>query len=291
LPRTLRSDKLTDARDHRRKKVCRLGVLVRLISRGGALVDNRSKNRDNLLQLVAELEADRTAERQEWGDLDDEEVALYVAGMGTAEERARVTQAMLRYPRVRALVRDLRPRPLYAVGFAVAAALILGAFFTFTLSIRSDPSLRELEIFVRRNRNDEGIIKYKLVHSGKEQDTPEVDPLGPHDDFHITAAFSRPTYWYLIWFDSAGQVNLVAHSKQPTLVASYPMGDTMVSVNPADPKGHHLLLLLAGTLPPQQAVVSLEQSFRDFGAPLLVATARGAGTTSETKVKVDPKYL
>ena len=263
-------------------------------------MDHGLKNRDNLLRLIAELEADRTAERQEWGNLDDEEVALYVAGMGTAEERVRVAQAMLRYPRIRALVRELRPRPLYAAGFAVtavAAALILGALFTFTFSIRSDPSLKELEIFVRRNRNDDNIIKYKFVNLGKETEVDplgpqtEVDPLGPQDDFHITATFSRPTYWYLIWFDSAGQVNLVAHSEQPTLVASYPMGDTMVSVNPADPKGHHLLLLLAGTLRPQQAIVLLEQSFRDLGAPLLVATSRGAGKTSETRVRVDPKYL
>lgn len=54
--------------------------------------------------FIADLEADRDAERAEWGDLSDETLALYVAGMASAAQREEVELAMSRHPNIRELV-------------------------------------------------------------------------------------------------------------------------------------------------------------------------------------------
>jgi hypothetical protein len=63
-------------------------------------------------RFIAELESDLAAERVdevvEWGPIDDETIALYIAGNCSPGVRAWVESAMLRHPGLRRLVRDLR---------------------------------------------------------------------------------------------------------------------------------------------------------------------------------------
>jgi hypothetical protein len=58
-------------------------------------------------RLIAELEGDRARERADWGDVDEDEVARYVAGTADAGLRTRVEEAMGRFPAVRQLVDNL----------------------------------------------------------------------------------------------------------------------------------------------------------------------------------------
>jgi hypothetical protein len=55
-------------------------------------------------RVAAELRAYREEQRRAWGDLDEAAIARYVADEATVEDRGRVEQAMLDFPRVRECV-------------------------------------------------------------------------------------------------------------------------------------------------------------------------------------------
>jgi hypothetical protein len=59
-------------------------------------------------RLALELRADRQAQRQAWGDVDDVQIARYLAGDCSAQECAEVEQAMRDFPDVREVIDVLR---------------------------------------------------------------------------------------------------------------------------------------------------------------------------------------
>ena len=149
-------------------------------------------------------------------------------------------------------------------------------------------------LFVRRNGDDLSIQKLVLEPAAGKSN-PELDPLAAEDDFKIQTDFNRPTYWYLVWIDTAGVVAVVAHSQQPERVAEYPAGNKLIGVNPQDRPGTHLLLLLASDRNPQEVQDQLQQRLHDVGAPPPVSYAqdvqvRGAGTVKSTSANLDPGY-
>jgi hypothetical protein len=73
--------------------------------------------------VAAELRAYRQAERQAWGDLDDIQVARYLAGVCSPQERAAVEQAMQTLPDVRDVIEVLRAvEPARGMDSAVRAS-------------------------------------------------------------------------------------------------------------------------------------------------------------------------
>jgi serine/threonine protein kinase len=161
----------------------------------------------------------------------------------------------------------------------------------------STATVQKLSLFVRRNRQDDRIMRFDLVRDGKEQSAGSIDALGPDDDFKLIAEFDRPTYWYLLWFDTEGRLTVVGHGQQPEQTASYPASERMmVGVNASDPKGYHLLLLVVGLLPPTEALVVLEKRLANLGPPPQVAPRqtsqlRGPGRETETSAVFAPEFL
>jgi hypothetical protein len=133
----------------------------------------------------------------------------------------------------------------------------------------SVPVVKDMTFYVRRGGNSDHIYQKKLVANGLEQEIEPIDPLlAPEDDFKLVGAFTRPTYWYLLWFDTAGLIGVVAHAETPQVGVQYPSRvDAMQSVNPADPPGVHLLVLAAGAAPPEMGVAALARRFDDVGKP------------------------
>jgi hypothetical protein len=149
-------------------------------------------------------------------------------------------------------------------------------------------------LFVRRHGDDLSIQKL-AIEPGAGKSRPELDPLASDDDFKIRVEFNRPTHWCLVWIDTAGVVDVVTHSQQPERLAEYPAGDNLVGVNPRDPPGVHLLLLLASNRKPQEFQDEVRQRLDDVGPPPTVpysqdVRVRGAGAEKQTRANLDPGY-
>ena len=190
--------------------------------------------------------------------------------------------------------RPVRIARLAAVGTLLLAAA-LAAWGTWQAFRGQPPAcVEKAVIFVRRHGNDNSIQKV-LLEPGAGKGHSELDPLDADDDFKIHAEFNRATYWYLVWIDTAGVGEVVAHSQLPERAAEYPAGSNLIGVNPKDRPGTHLLLLLAGDRNPQDVQDQLRQRLHDVGASPLVPHAqdvhvRGAGAIQSTAANLDPGY-
>jgi hypothetical protein len=67
-----------------------------------------SESREQWQRLAAELRAYRQVQQQAWGDLDDVQVAQFLAGASSPQDRAEVEQAMRDLPDVREVIDVLR---------------------------------------------------------------------------------------------------------------------------------------------------------------------------------------
>ena len=182
-----------------------------------------------------------------------------------------------------------------AVFGTLLLAVALAAWGTWK-AFRGQPAtcVEKAVLFVRRHGDDLSIPKLVLI-PGTDKTDPELAPLAAEDDFKIQTEFNRPTHWYLVWIDTAGLGELVAHSQQPERVAEYPAGSNLIGVNPQDRPGTHLLLLLTSDRNPQEVQDQLRKQLHDVGAPPMVPHAedvqiRGAGTVKSTTINLDPGY-
>jgi tRNA A-37 threonylcarbamoyl transferase component Bud32 len=174
----------------------------------------------------------------------------------------------------------------------VAALVAWGTWKTTS----GQPAVRveKAALFVRRHGDDLSIQKL-LLEAGAGKSNPELEPLAADDDFKLQTEFNRPTHWYLVWIDTEGVAEVVAHSQQPERVAEYPAGNNLIGVNPQDRAGTHLLLLLASDRNPQAVQDQLRQRLHDVGAPPMVpypqdVQVRGAGAVMSTTANLDPGY-
>ena len=123
-------------------------------------------------------------------------------------------------------------------------------------------------------------------------------PLLARRDFKLQAEFNRHTYWYLAWIDTKGTAQIAARSEHPEKTLEYPQRNQLVAVDPKDPPGLHLLLILASDRPPQEVEPELQQRLAAVGPPMLadgkllsVAVSRGAGSIHPTQATLDPDYF
>jgi tRNA A-37 threonylcarbamoyl transferase component Bud32 len=155
---------------------------------------------------------------------------------------------------------------LLVLGTALLAGVGLLALRREQPQVLAGAVLKDLEIRVRRERNDKRIALHSLLVDGREQELKAIDPpLGPEDDFTLTGDFDRSTYWYLLWFDTAGVVTVAEHGKVPGTRVQYPEWPNMQEVDRTNPLGVHVLLLAASTVHPDQVVRQVEARFKNFG--------------------------
>ena len=133
------------------------------------------------------------------------------------------------------------------IGAAAVLALVAAAWYVYRHATPSQPNLKRMELYVRRKGDDRSIKGWPLVADGEQHSVLALDPLRPDDDFNLTAEFREPTYWYLVWFDTAGAVEVSGPLDHKAVSMQYPSDDAFVSVNPADPEGMHLLVLVASS--------------------------------------------
>ena len=167
------------------------------------------------------------------------------------------------------------------------------------LTLQSRPSaiVREAYLWVRRSGDDASAMTVPLVLNGQLIPLPPLAPIADGDDFNMRVEFYEPRRWELVWLDTSGKVTVAARSEQPSAVFQYPGHDTMVSVDPADPPGLHLLLLLVCSdqrQPPDEA--HLENAFATLGPPprtldAAVGLSRGPGEIRKTLVLEKQDYL
>jgi hypothetical protein len=155
------------------------------------------------------------------------------------------------------LHRRILSRRSMVIGTLAAGVLcVLGKMVpTWTSGTPGPAVLKEMKFYVRRGANDHLELN-ELVVNGVEQELEPIEPpLAPEDDFKLIGQFKQPTYWYLLWFDTAGLVEVAAHADASGTKIQYPIRDgKMQSVNPTDPPGVHLLVVVAGSVPPAQGV-------------------------------------
>jgi hypothetical protein len=151
-------------------------------------------------------------------------------------------------------------------------------------------TIKRMEFYVRRHHDDRTLKEgaWLLVHEGVEQAAHPIDPLGPDDDLKLVAQFSRPTYWYLLWFDTRGEIIVQAHSEIPSTGMEYPAGPNYVTVDEADPTGIHLLLLVAGSIQPPAGQNLLERHLEDLPRPPEVLPPQWAQLRAGGKQQAPP---
>lgn len=124
------------------------------------------------------------------------------------------------------------------------------------------PEVVKMELYVRRNLDDEQIESYDVVTEGEEQAIPSLNPLRPEDDLRLYAEFNQPSCWYLVQFDPAGQYAVLAKSHVPQTQMQFPEQDR-AGFNPDDPRGINALLLIAANPPPEDVDQFLRERLGD----------------------------
>jgi hypothetical protein len=157
------------------------------------------------------------------------------------------------------------------------------------------PSLERLELYVERQRDPSEFRT--LVAGGAERDLGPLAPLGPGDGLRLEGHFRQPTYWYLLWFDTAGVLTVEARAAVEQTAVEFPAGNLVATVDPVNPAGVHLLLLVAGRVPPETAPGGIQERLGRVGKPPCVLPAaharllRGAGDPVAPSATLPSAYL
>jgi hypothetical protein len=167
-----------------------------------------------------------------------------------------------------------------ALMIAATTLLFTSAFFGWPIRWpRPDPppapvTLKRMEMYIQRPGDGERVDSCLLVARGEEEDVPPINPLRANDGLKLVSQFSEPSYWYLLWFDTRGNVKVQAHSNHQESWMEYPTDANYVTVDKDDPAGVHLLLLVAGATPPGEGTRLLEEQLRGVGKPPQVLPPR-----------------
>jgi serine/threonine protein kinase len=199
-----------------------------------------------------------------------------------------------------------RPQRFRRTIFAVAGAatiVLVAAVLYRSLPGPHPPAVAvdQLRLTVRRGENNKASFYRDLVSHGVEEDPDPIDPPlhVPRDDFRLAGRLTRAAFWYLLWIDTSGKVSLPFQSDGKQDEIHVPaQADKMLSIDPADPAGIHLLVLVAGSVPPAAGGELLAERLRTVGRPPQnipkhwSAQPRGPGAEREAPAASDPSdYL
>ncbi len=175
------------------------------------------------------------------------------------------------------------------IGLA-AAAFLARYVLTGNGSGHGPASVQRTLLFVRRGGDDHTLQKITLK-PGEAAQGISLDPLQFGDDFKLQADFDRPTGWHLVWLDTKGVAQVVASAEHAEKTAEYPLGNQLVGIDPGDPVGNHLLVLLVSDRAPDEVRRELEDRLHDLGQPPVAAPEkpaqnRGAGSVQATSASL-----
>jgi hypothetical protein len=135
------------------------------------------------------------------------------------------------------------------------------------LTVSGSPALDKLDLFIKRN-GDPNLEFYQLVDHGSQLlQKPHLQPLAPEDALRLEGKFRKPTYWYLVWFDTAGATTVETHSDTPRDQITFPSKYELTQVDKTNPAGVHLLLLVAGSVAPADGLDLLKGGLVGVGKP------------------------
>jgi hypothetical protein len=237
------------------------------------------------MRLIAELQADNRAEREMWGDLTDNDLALYIAGKATPELRGRVAGAMEKYPHVRSLVKELRPRRRFI-------ALPIAAIVVFLLVLRpltdwSNPrGLHE--------RGGDAAAFWDVdgsIWTGSSEGGVPVVPRGVETGFVLALYSSRPASVWLARVNENGvekmrfDSNALSHGVEAKRTFFVPLDRAREGVD----KEWFVALYLDGASPsPEQsetASKALVELLNENSIELLTATTHDKEKSLEDKLR------
>jgi serine/threonine protein kinase len=191
---------------------------------------------------------------------------------------------------------------LVAAGLVLSAvAFYAGQQWLQTAGPSVSPVLEDFQLLIVRDGKKKP-ERFNLVSEGVVQRPEPRDPLRPKDAFRLEGRFRQATYCYVVWFDTAGAIEVEALSRQPQPGLEYPIpkdADNFQMVNPDDPKGVHLILVVAGALAPEAGKPLLEDRLRRArlgpapAAPSLdeAPELRGAGSRRPADTSPTGRYL
>jgi serine/threonine protein kinase len=136
--------------------------------------------------------------------------------------------------------------------FAAIGYGVWSAFHSSPSAANVDPMQWEhLDLFIQ-NAGKNTPIKYSLASSENREFIPPFRPLRADDAFRIEGVLANPVPWVVVWIDTAGKFELhlddgQGTSREVVFPVSPPTDPKAITVNPNDPKGVHLVLLLAST--------------------------------------------
>ena len=127
------------------------------------------------------------------------------------------------------------------------------------------PALASLIFYIVRNETRES---HEIIAAGRPRPAERTEPLGPDDSFAIVGRLRGRAYWYVVWFDTRGAVEVVGASPHPSQDFRFPL-DPYARAEPdkKDPPGTHLVLVVAGPLPPDEVERQLKKSLQGITSP------------------------
>jgi len=153
---------------------------------------------------------------------------------------------------------------------ALAVFLFAGLSFLFLGQRKAgleSAALKEMTFYILRNGDPASLISVPLLAEGREEQVnPDDLTLFPADQYRLTGDFDRPTFWYVLWFDTNGYAAVNPGSRTAQVEVMYP-ANAMAQLNRKDPSGVHLLVLVEGSIPPQEGVELLENIMHGLGKP------------------------
>jgi serine/threonine protein kinase len=128
------------------------------------------------------------------------------------------------------------------------------------------PALDRLDFYF--DRGDGTKDTHHLVAAARGLAAASAEPLGRKDSFVIDGRFHRPTYWYVVWIDTSGVVDVLEASPDQRSDFRYPLAPRgRAYPDEEDPPGSHVILVVAGALPPDEAKVLLKERLGKIGKP------------------------
>ena len=145
-----------------------------------------------------------------------------------------------------------------AASFCAVCGLALAAAALFAEKPAPHFNSLDLQIApVRDNRAvDEDQETYSLISDGEKVDSLPADQLDPDESFRLTGRFAFPCFSRLFWLDTRGHWTPAAARANEQEPFAYPVDGPMVSADPEDPPGTHLLLIVAGRKPIGEQLVT-----------------------------------
>lgn len=128
------------------------------------------------------------------------------------------------------------------------------------------PALALVEIEVAAGRPGQ-LTSRQVAVAGKPNMQELPRPLKPGEGFKLTGRFNRPTYWYLIWFDTRGGVAVDAISRGEEAEVVYPREVELQRIQADEPSGPQMLLLVAGSVAPPAGAAQLRAELKGLGRP------------------------